>query len=49
MLLIFGVVLSNFSPVPYTDAANIQEGALYFVKHPDRVPIPVDAPQARYY
>lgn len=49
MLLIFGVVLSNFSPVPYTDAANIQEGALYFVKHPDSVPIPVDAPQARYY
>lgn len=49
MLLIFGVVLSNFSPVPYTDAANIQEGALYFVKHPDCVPIPVDAPQARYY
>lgn len=49
MLLIFGVVLRSFSPVPYTDAANIQEAALYFAEHPDRVPIPADAPQAGYY
>lgn len=49
MLLIFGVVLCSFYPVPFTDAVNIQEGALYFAEYPDRVPIPVDAPQARYY
>lgn len=49
MLLVFCVFLCNFNPVPYTDAANVQEAALYFTEHPDCIPLPTDAPQARYY
>lgn len=48
MMVIFIVILCNFRSVPYSDALNVQDMALYFVKTGDR-PISLKISRAIYF